>query len=320
MRLQKTLPLIVALATLSGVGRAQDDPRKAQAEAVFMQGLKEHDAQHEEAALAKFEEAYRIYPSPNVLFNIGREQHLIGKALEAIRNYRSCLSNPLLNPSNASLARTFVAELQTKLGRIDVVAPIGAKISIDGSAQFGASPFDVPPGDHDVVIVAKNGKSAEKKAHLDAGDSIGIDVTAELAGDQDGTFQQQPRRKNEEAPKIIFPPPTGALVVGGVGLVGIGVGVIFGIESMSKHDSAQSQEAAQPCASPSSSACQQLQDTNSSIHSASTVSIASYVVGGILVAGGVVWWVAAPKHERPTARISPWVGPKNAGFGLSGTF
>ena len=49
------------------------DPRKAQAEAVFSDGLKEHDAQHEDPALAKFEEAYNIYPSPNVLFNIGRE-------------------------------------------------------------------------------------------------------------------------------------------------------------------------------------------------------------------------------------------------------
>ncbi|MEO8874634.1 MAG: hypothetical protein ABI461_03525, partial [Polyangiaceae bacterium] len=86
------------------------------------------------------------------------------------------------------------------------------------------------------------------------------------------------------------------------------------------HDSATSQEAAQPCINPASNACHQLQDTNDGIHSASSISIASYVVGGLLVAGGVVWWVVAPKKEDPVARISPFVGPKNAGLGLNGTF
>ena len=119
----RALWLGACLLLSTSVARAQDDPRKAQAEAVFAEGLKEHDAQHEEAALGKFEEAYKIYPSPNVLFNIGREEHLLGRWLEAIRNYRAALANELLNPNNVALAKTYIRELQTKLGRVEVTAP-----------------------------------------------------------------------------------------------------------------------------------------------------------------------------------------------------
>ncbi|HEX7666487.1 MAG TPA: hypothetical protein VF407_18300 [Polyangiaceae bacterium] len=297
---------------------AQDDPRKAQAQAIFGDGLKEHDGGHEEAALAKFEDAYRIYPSPNVLFNIGREQQLLGRNLEAIRNYRACIGDPLLNPSNASLASTYIRELQTKLGRIEITAPKDAQVEIDGVLQTGGSPYDVQPGDHKVTVTAKSGKKAEKSCHLETGDAIGMDVSKELGGDL------APQIGGPEKPaddKQWFPPPTGAIIVGGVGIVGLGLGVGFGLSSMSAHDSAQTMAASHPCSVPSSQACHDLEDKNSSVSSMSTLSIVSYIAGGALVAGGVVWWLVAPRHKSGSEiGITPAVGPKNAGLGLHGSF
>lgn len=303
----------------ANVALAQDDPRKAQAEAVFAEGLKDHDAQHEDAALAKFQDAYRIYPSPNVLFNIGREQHLLGRSLEAIRNYRAALANQLLNPNNVALAKTYIRELQTKLGRVEVTAPPDAQVLVDGTAQTGASPYDVEPGDHTITVIAKSGKKADKSCHLNAGDAIGMDVTGDLGGDlaQNLVEQPPPEKKHD----VYFPPPTGAIIVGGLGVVGLGIGVGFGLDAMSKHSSAVNAEAAHPCASnPSSQACSDLQDTNKSIPTSSTISIVSYIVGGALLAGGVVWWIAAPRTKRETVGVAPVLGPKNAGLGLTGSF
>ncbi|MGH7285288.1 MAG: hypothetical protein ACRELY_27510 [Polyangiaceae bacterium] len=316
---KRALLLGACLFVFASAAFAQDDPRKAQAEAVFGEGLKEHDAQHEDLALAKFEEAYKIYPSPNVLFNIGREQHLLGRSLEAIRNYRAALANQLLNPSNADLAKTYIRELQTKLGRVEVTAPRDAQVLVDGTAQTGASPYDVEPGNHKITVVAKNGKKAEKSCLLEAGDAIGMDVTGELGGDLAPQIENPPPPDREHA--VIFPPPTGAIILGGLGVVGLGLGVGFGLDATSKHSSAANAEASHPCAqNPSSQACSDLQDTNKSIPTASTISIVSYIAGGALLAGGVVWWIAAPRTKRATMGITPALGPKNAGVGIGGTF
>lgn len=318
MKKKRALLLGACLFVFANTALAQDDPRKAQAEAVFGEGLKEHDAQHEDLALAKFEEAYKIYPSPNVLFNIGREQHLLGRWLEAIRNYRAALANQLLNPNNAALAKTYIRELQTKLGRVEVTAPPDAEVLVDGTAQTGASPYDVQPGDHTITVLAKTGKKAEKSCHLEAGDALGMDVTGELGGDLAPQIENPPPDKER---MVIFPPPNGAILVGALGVVGLGLGVGFGLDATSKHSSAVDAEASHPCAQNSSSqACSDLQDTNKSIPTVSTLSIVSYIAGGVLLAGGVVWWIAAPRTKRASVGITPALGPKNAGLGVSGAF
>ena len=61
---------------------AQDDPRKAQAEALFQEGLKLHDKDREADALEKFQKAYAIYPSPNTLVSVAREEQLVGRPLK----------------------------------------------------------------------------------------------------------------------------------------------------------------------------------------------------------------------------------------------
>lgn len=317
--LKRAIAIPLVFLSLASAAHAQDDPRKSQAEAVFADGLKEHDAQHEDAALAKFQQAYAIYPSPNVLFNIGREQQLLGRWLEAIRSYRTALGNQLLNPNNAGLAKTYIRELQTKLGRIEITAPPDAKVLVDGKAQTGPSPYDVEPGDHDVVVLSKSGKKSEKACHLEAGDAVGMDVTAELGGELAPDVVPDDKKKSSGR-DVLFPPPTGALLLGGAGVIGLGVGVAFGLDAMSKHSSVQSGEASHPCANPSSTACTDLQSTNGGISTSSTISIVGYVAGGALLAAGVVWWAVAPRHDGASVGVVPAVGPKSAGLGLGGAF
>jgi len=73
----------------------------------------------------------------------------------------------------------------------------------------------------------------------------------------------------------------GPYIVGGVGVAGIATGVVFGLMSGSKHDSASSPSTSQQDAI-------EQQDTAKSF---ATISTISFIAGGVLVAAGVTWWV-----------------------------
>ncbi|MGH7286297.1 MAG: hypothetical protein ACRELY_32670, partial [Polyangiaceae bacterium] len=112
----------------------------------------------------------------------------------------------------------------------------------------------------------------------------------------------------------VFPPPTGAIILGGLGVVGIGTGIGFALASSSKRSDFDSQN----CAAVGTSACKDLRDSGTM---ASTVSWIGYIGGGALLAGGIVWWIAAPrKREVASVGVSPMTGPGIAGLHLQGRF
>ena len=112
-----------ALVLPSGPARAQEDPRKPQAETIFAEGIKLHDAGRNAEALEKYRRAYDVYPSANILFGIARLEQLLGRSLDSLRHYREALESPLLHPKNRELGKEYVAELEKQLGRFDVKAP-----------------------------------------------------------------------------------------------------------------------------------------------------------------------------------------------------
>lgn len=80
-----------------------------------------------------------------------------------------------------------------------------------------------------------------------------------------------------------------ALVAGGVGVVGVGVGAIFGLQAMSKHD-----EAAKVCPD----RCATASDAKlwDDARSAGTISTVGFVVGGVGLAAGAVLWFTATRR------------------------
>ncbi len=100
-----TLAGALTLSTVS-YGQAPDDPRKAQADALFQEGvLRLHAQDHEAEALDRFRRAATFTPSPAARVSIGQEEQLLGEPLEAIRHYREALKNPLLNPTYTGSCR-----------------------------------------------------------------------------------------------------------------------------------------------------------------------------------------------------------------------
>jgi hypothetical protein len=106
-----------------------------------------------------------------------------------------------------------------------------------------------------------------------------------------------------------------AIAAGAVGLGGVVVGTIFGLETLSKHSSSQQQCPGNVC-SPAG-----LQDVTDG-KNAGNVSTIAFAVGGAAVAAAVVLWLTAPSGAPAVGslHVSPLVARDAGGFSLGGTW
>lgn len=84
--------LLLSLGS-AGLARAAEPPRdpKQEAKARFVSGQSHYNLNEFPQALLDFKEAYRIYPDPVFLFNLGQCERQLGHLDEAMRFYRSFL-------------------------------------------------------------------------------------------------------------------------------------------------------------------------------------------------------------------------------------
>ncbi len=94
-----------------------------------------------------------------------------------------------------------------------------------------------------------------------------------------------------------------ALVVGGAGVIGLGVGTAFGAVALSQKGDARTLCPGATCPSPAGV------NEWSSATASGTVSTIALIAGGVAVAGAAVLWFTAPRaKEGPTAALG--VGPR----------
>jgi serine/threonine-protein kinase len=98
------------------------------------------------------------------------------------------------------------------------------------------------------------------------------------------------------------------LVLGGAGVIAIGAGAFFGLKASSTYDDALA------LCNPSNQCKQRGLDLADDATSQATVSTIAFVAGGVLLAGGAVLYLTAPR-----ARVSLG-GPGLAGMTVGGVF
>jgi len=103
---------------------------------------------------------------------------------------------------------------------------------------------------------------------------------------------------------------TAGIAAAGLGVVGLAVGTIFGLSAKSKNDDAASQCPSNACPS------QQGVSLTDDARHAATISSVGFIAGGILVAGGLTLYFAAPKDQKTAFRVAPSVGLNSAGLTL----
>lgn len=322
--------LLAALVLTPAVAFAGDS--KAESDRLFREGLRLFEQKNFDAARAKFADAYGKFPSPNSLLNLARSEQLSDHCVDAVAHYRAYIAlppNPRIATGDRGAAVLKLNECYAKIGRIEVHAPVGAHVTIDGLAiaWTPGEPVDVAPGPHRVEL----GVGTETKTRVAA------PVQGEVASVQwDEPPPPEPVKPVEPppAPPVAPPPPpvvaqpaptpteppivwkttTRWPTVKVAGAIGLGVfaigsfiaGPSFLAASLSSARSADALAAklgASGCANASTPECVTLQGERSDQSTFGALSATFFVLGTLAVVGSVVVMLAV-HNLHPVVRAS----------------
>ena len=307
--------LISAPTTLTHPAHA-DDATMQEAETRFKEGLDLADAGQHEPARLKFRQAYSLYKSASILFNLARAEQLTGRNAEAVVHYKLFLKSPpspKTTEEQRNEAKKFIAELQPKVGQLVIDVPPGTKIKVDGTEVELGPPenVDVPPGKHTIEAVFTDGTIKGEEIECPAGRVVKVTIT--LNG---GTTTPPPPPEEKGGW------PTGKVItvagLGVVGVTGVVLGVVFRGNGQSKVDESKTLLGGASCVDvPTIPQCVQAEKLGADRDSAQTLSTVMFVGGGVALGGALA---AALLWPNKKTQVTPTVGKGFVSVGLSGSF
>ncbi|MDI3289146.1 hypothetical protein [Polyangium sp. 15x6] len=242
-----TLALLVAQGQ-AGIAAAQAEERavtavdREAATRAFEEGERAYRAGDFSRAAERFEEAYRNAPHPAPLWNAARSWDKAGEIARAANGYARYLREAPRGAADRDAAGKALAELATKLGRIEVFAPEAEDVRVDDLPLEGTSVY-VHPGTH-VIKGRVRGVSVQRTEELGAGSVRSVALVAENVVSTPKESPKEPARPIVKAPR---PTPTSttapregkpwlvpALVASGAAtLVGAGLMMWSGVDTLS---------------------------------------------------------------------------------------
>ncbi len=209
---------LILLAILAQASPPTGDPQaKAQAQALLGQGTKLYQQGDVADALEKFQAAYAAFPSPKLIFNIGQANRDLSRPVEALEAFEKFLVGAAdASPEMIADARKSVAQLQKKLGRIQVdCESAGAEVSVDGKS-VGLAPLPdliwVTPGRHQVTAKHASAAPAIEDTDVTAG-SVST-VTVRLRPPASSLSTPAPNAADFDVQDCTRPGGEGGLVAG----------------------------------------------------------------------------------------------------------
>jgi len=221
--------LIVAMAAPVALA---DGPRD-ESRAAFLRGVSEAHQQHFTAARDAFLEAYRLYPHPSILLNLGIARMRTGEFLAAEEDFGKFLADSGGAPSeDLANARAALQEVRAHIGTLRVrVSPARARATLDGvMIALGASTFVdvravVGPGE---LRVAADGYEPVVRQAMIARDQVAVvDVILSPSG------AKPPDARDRPAPAVT--PERHATLgwaLAGTGALFAVVGSVAGVEAI----------------------------------------------------------------------------------------
>ncbi len=325
----------VALAVaVPNVARADEEPSAADvaaARALGQEGVKLADAGNCAEAIDKLSRAEKIFHAPTTLARLGECQVQMGKIVDGTENLNKVVREqlaPNAPPAFAQAqerAKKVLEAAKPKIAKlkIAVAAPPDAQlhVKVDGEHMPNANlntnrPID--PGEHTVEASAPGYLTATTKVRLTEGGNDSVALTLEP--------DPNAPKKTDPAPivPVTAPPPNPqpdrppppppqeepsrvpAYAALGVGVVGVGIGTVFGVMASSKKGDLEDRCPNKICTTDPA-------DDIDSGKTLGTVSTVGFIVGGVgLIAGAYLFLTAGPKRTA-TTKVSPFVGLGSAG-------
>ena len=335
MRPQRLVLAFLAVATVALPTVRADD--LAMAQQLFRQGRSLMSEGRVAEACVKFEGAAQLSPTAGVRLNLAECWAKLGRTASAWAKYEEAqtLAERAGDAPAAQIARDRRAELEPRLSFLTIAVPPeaaveGLEISRDGLRLPPAAwntPVPIDPGDHMVVARAPRRKAwSERPSVAGAGVKLSV-VVPVLEPDPDASASGPPPAEPSESPRVGTDVGTQgshgdtqrtlALVSGGVGVIGLGVGTYFGLRAMAKQNEYEEHRGAD-------GRCLDMdcQTSSEDAHAAGNLSTVAFVAGGAFLAAGAALWLTAPDGDAKTvsARIGPAAGPQVAGLEMRGTW
>jgi hypothetical protein len=344
--------LVAALLSFAP-GRAVAQSRDpAAAQALFDEAKKLSSAGRYAEACEKLAESNRLDPGIGTQFHLADCQEKSGKIASAWANFLEVASlaraSGQSDREKAALARA--AKLESRLPRVQVDVPEASRVSglevrrdglAVGSAQWG-TPVPADPGEHDIVATAPGKLPFAKKIKIELGKTAKLEIPlletdptpgAEPAGAAAAAASTTAPPAATEPASSSTPPTSDrgtdeggpnplVYALAGVGVVGIGVGTVFGLMASSKNEDSKGE-----CRENDPNRCTQagveLRDEALANGNVATVA---FIVGGAALAGAGIWFLvdsggaekssAARRREVPEGGLSAGVGPTRGGAAL----
>jgi hypothetical protein len=309
-----------AFFALPAMARAESD--SADAAELFAQGRAALAAKDYETACKKLEASNRLERAVGTLISLAQCTEGLDRLASARAYWKEAadLAKAVKDPLNREeyAAKRF-DEIDARVPRLVVEPAAGApahmRISRDGIALDAAAygvPLPVDPGPHVLRAEADGHDGRVVSVDLAEGETKAITL------EPGPRASSSPLPADEQAREEPRPPPargqrTLAVVVGGAGVVGIGVGAVTGLVAPSKWSSAK-RECGTECAADHPAVAQK-----DAAEAFATVSTVAFVAGGAMLAAGAVLWLTASKSGRAVA-LSPAIGHREASLGVAGRF
>lgn len=302
---------------LAYAGPALAGPPSDQATAatLFEEAKKLAAAGDYQGACPKFAEAQRLYPTAGTLLNLGDCHEKTDKLASAWGAFKEAevVARNGNDTDREQEAQRRAGLLAPRLAKLAIVVPMAARVpgfelkrdgSVVGEAQWGSAlPVDV--GGHTVEASAPGRKAWSTVVRIETnGAAASVEAPVlevqSAAPQLSGSFWSAQR--------------VAGASVGGAGVVSLVLGSVFGVRAIAKKG-----EADKACLPDNPNLCYPEGMTlRGEEKTAGTVSTATFVVGGILVAGGAVLMLTAPRATDKTKdAVSLHVAPASAGAGFA---
>jgi len=324
---------VVALALSTGAVRAQNAQDKAAADVLFQQGKKLMQEGKAAEACPRFAESLRLDTGIGTMLWLADCYERSGKTASAWAQFQEAAETAATaKDPREKVARQRVGQLEPKLIRLQIEVASsnevrGLEVKRDGTLlgkPLWGTAVPVDPGGHAVSASAPGFKTWEGSVDASGdGQTLSVQVPrlvedAPVHKDSDPLPMKNPEETKSAtggSQRVI------GLAVAGVGVVGVGIGAVFGLNAKSKLDESYVDAHCQP-----NSHCDKVgYEARTASKDAAAFSTVAFLVGAAALGTGAVLYLTAPKSPAKGAvvqglRVTPAVGRSGAGMGLAGSF
>lgn len=328
--------LYMAIAQSAAATSAEE---KAQAEALFDEGLKLMKEGRFELACPKLEQSERIDPGIGTLLYLGECYERTGRTASAWATFREAASSAQAagQADRASKGQERAKLLEGSLSRLTIEAGAESRDIPELTVKRAGKPLEpslwgvalpIDPGKYQIEVSAPGYESWSASVTVTpqaSSQTVKIPALKKLTQASAPAMEEphdpapvpvEPQPKPDAASSGLSTQQTIGVVVGGVGIIGLGIGSFFGVTAISKNSDAELLcQRGRQCDSPRGvTLTEEAKD-------AAVASNIAFGAGAGLLATGMILYLTGGSTKASTAlNVAPMFGPRSAALQVGGAF